>query len=43
MERLRRMTMQERIIAALSMPADFAWINPTPASANHHVRPGEQH
>jgi hypothetical protein len=43
LERLRQMTMEERIKAALSMPADFSWINPTPATAKNHVRRGKQH
>jgi hypothetical protein len=43
LERVRRMTMEERIKAALSIPADFAWINPTPAPDKNHVLREEQH
>jgi hypothetical protein len=43
LERLRRMTMEERIKAALSMPDDFTWINPTPVTGENHGRGGKQH
>jgi hypothetical protein len=43
LDRVRRMTMEERIMAALSMPADFSWINPTPTTGKNHVRCKEQH
>lgn len=43
LDRLNRMTMEDRIKEALSMPADFAWIKPTPASGENHVRRTKQY